>query len=186
MVEQCSLLAVSPMGKVEEDDDTDVGDYLTANFNAEAHLNFYSEILQFYKVKLSEWCICFVVDNPSTNIRIAKLAGIPYVGCNSHKLHLEVNVLVESHPDMRQNIDSVRDVMREAKTRLKNATVLRNITRLKPKLDNDTRWSGKYEVLRRFELMRNDSVEASQHSDCNLTVHDSSLSFKKVGNILEC
>ncbi len=89
--------------------------------------------------------------------------------------------MVEIHPDMRQNIDSVRDFIREAKMKLKNAAMLRNKTILKPKLDNDTLWSGKCEVLRRFELLRNDLVEASQHSDCNLTVNDSPLFANKVG-----
>ncbi len=45
MIKQCSLLPVSPMLKVEKDDDTDVGDHETAKFNAEAHLNFFRAIL---------------------------------------------------------------------------------------------------------------------------------------------
>ena len=52
--------------------------------------------------------------------------------------------------------------MVSAKTRLKNAAILRNLTDLKPKLDNDTRWSGKFEVLQRFGRLRDDLIEVSE------------------------
>ena len=62
--------------------------------------------------------------------------------------------------------------MRDAKMKLKNAAILRNITQLKLKQDNDTRWSGKYEILQRFQVMRNYLVEASEHSNSGLKVEE--------------
>ena len=81
----------------------------------------------------------FCRDNASTNLRIAKLARIPHVGYNSHKLNLEVNAMVDTHPDLRNTIESVCNTMTSARSKLKNSAILRNITDLRPKLDNAPR-----------------------------------------------
>lgn len=122
----CTFLSVSPMGHLSEGDSQ--GNE-TTTFNAEVHLNFFRTCLEFYRQKVEEWCICFVGDNASTNLRVARLAKKTHVGCNSHKLNLEVHAMVEGHQDLKSTINSVRDTMKSAKGKLKNAAVLRNITK---------------------------------------------------------
>lgn len=65
--------------------------------------------------------------------------------------------------------------MRDAR-RLKNVAVLRNICDSNPVLPNETRWSGKYELLQRFYRIRDELIEASEHDDANILI-DSSSSF---------
>ncbi len=46
------------------------------------------------------------------------------------------------HKDLDNVINSVHDKMRAAKTKLKNTTILREITTLSSVLHNTTRWTG--------------------------------------------
>ena len=172
-----TLLSVAPMGQINEEAMNCGAE--TSSFNAEAHLNFFEQVLKFYNLQFNKWCRCLIGDNASTNLRIAKISGIPHVGCASHKLHLEVNAMVSNHIDLKNTIDSVRETMSDARSKLKNAAILRNITDLRPKLDNDTRWSGKFEILKQFAKMRDDILEAAEHPDCDIKMNKSNAFANK-------
>ncbi len=47
--------------------------------------------------------------------------------------------MVDTHPDLRNTIESVCNTMTSARSKLKNSAILRNITDLRPKLDNAPR-----------------------------------------------
>lgn len=129
-IPRLTLLSLSPMGHVpEEEDENATGQDETTKFNAEAHLQFFSEIFPFFGQEFSKWCLCLIGDNCSTNLKVASLAKKPYVGCNSHKLNLEVNHMVDCHTQLKTTIETVHETMREAK-KLKNAALLRNPTDL--------------------------------------------------------
>ncbi len=89
-----TLIGLSPISQTSDDCDEDRNGDEATTFNAQAHLKFFSDILQFYGQDFKEWCVCLIAGNTNTNLRAAKLAGVPHVGCASHRLNLEVDAMV--------------------------------------------------------------------------------------------
>lgn len=147
---QITLLAVSPMGKVRDENEvTDpelTKEQETVKFDADAHRNFFGETMKWYKVNAKKWIRASIADNTTTNLKIARDMGIPHVGCNSHKLNLDVERFVRNDSELSALIEKTHTLMTSAKRKLKNAALLRNETDLKPVLHNKTRWSGKYHM----------------------------------------
>ena len=144
---------------------------------AESYLKFMEETMRVYGVEFKEWCVALVGDNASCNTRLSSLTNIPHVGCNTHTLNLEVRYMIERQTDLSTTLTSVHEIMRNVKSKLKNTAVLRKLTKLKPLLSNDTRWSGKVAVVRRFIDIKEQLIEASEHEDSDFFVNTSS-SFK--------
>ena len=69
-----SLLSVSTMGNKVSRSDASHDEEEATNFNAETHLEFFETRLSYYNLQLSEWCKCFIGDNESTCLRVAKIA----------------------------------------------------------------------------------------------------------------
>lgn len=91
-----------------------------------------------------------VADNATVNKRLADLLNIPLIGCFSHKLHLAIKLLLSQN---EKTVSNVREVMKKLRG-LKRSAVLRRQTNLSPLLDNETRWSSAYWMLKRyFELL---------------------------------
>lgn len=173
-----TLLGLSPLSQeLTENGEVDHSTNEATSFNAEAHLKYFTDVLEIFGQSFSEWCSCVIADNCSTNHRIANLAGIPLIGCNSHKLNLEVNHMLSCHADLRTIIDSVHETMKSAKSKLKNAAVLRNITDLRPIINNATRWSGKSDMLERYLRLRDDLIEASGEPNADIQM-DTTIRFK--------
>eukprot|EP00171_Calliarthron_tuberculosum_P002661 IDg2661t1 len=126
------------------------GDAETTKFNAEAHVKFFRDVFELYKCDFDKWCVCLVGDNASTNLRTAKLCSKPHVSCTSHKLNNE------------------------------NAAILRNLTELRPVMHNQTRWSGKFNMLQRFERLRDELISASQDVNADIHIDDSAHFLRKV------
>ena len=77
-----------------------------------------------------------------------------------HKFNLAVQKHLDSNSGEKQAINAVHNLMVELRT-LKNAARLRKLGVNAAKLDNDTRWSSIYEMLKRyFEII--DGVENMQ------------------------
>ena len=98
----CTLLSVAPLAMVEEEErdnfvDVDAqdvsGKVLEAiEFNAETHAEHYRNILEhYYGVDCDKWVRFSLADNTSTNLKIARLLGVPHVGCKSHQFALDVS-----------------------------------------------------------------------------------------------
>lgn len=99
------------------------------------------------------------------------MTGKPHIGCASHMLALEVRYIIDCHPDLKNYIGAVHYSMKGARTKSKSADVLHNITDLQPVIDNDPKWSGKVQMLRRFTSIREDMIESSHHVDANFVVN---------------
>ena len=54
------------------------------------------EVFTFFAINLRKRAVCSIADNFLLNKKIAAILEIPHVGCNSHKLHLEVKKMCES------------------------------------------------------------------------------------------
>ena len=128
------------MGQLQNCDDEDCSNETTA-FNAECYVKFIKETFEVFDCDFDEWCVALIRDNINTNKRISSITGKPHVGCSSHKLNLEVRFMLNCHADLRTTVSTEHDTIREVKSKLKSAAVLRNLTELHPVLDNATRWS---------------------------------------------
>lgn len=111
---------------------------------------------------------------------------IPHVSCNSHKLNLEVNKMVDSAQGLNNTIESVHNTMKACKLKLNNAAILRNLTVLKPQFHNNTRWSSMFHMLQCFVLIRNMLVEVSEHVESDIEMNTSEQFKIKVIKYASC
>ena len=97
MVTLCKFFWHSLMGPISFNaTDPTPNEHEATKFNAEAHLSFMRQIFTYYNQSFDTWCLCLIGDNSATNLKVADLCNKPYVGCNSHKLNLEVNKMIEN------------------------------------------------------------------------------------------
>ena len=180
-----TLIALSPMGWVWNDGEGNESEDETAKLYAEVHQKICDEVLSLYGQKLNQWCTCLIADNTNLNCKIARLCGVPHIWCNSYKLNLEVNSMMNRHADLKSTISCIHDLMRAAKSGLKNAALLRNLTELRPVLNNETRWSGKFLMLQRFTKIRNELIDVSNNEDGSIPINVSIPFSNKVAKYAE-
>ena len=92
----------------------------------------------------------------------------------------EVNCMTKRLLELNQILESVQNTMRQCKQSLRNAAVLRNLSTLKPIMYNKTRWSGKYDVLKRFIKIREDLIKAADDENTTLEVNSTMGFLNKV------
>lgn len=172
----CPLLAASPMANPSEtgDDNCDVEDE-TTSFSARVHIRFFEDVFHLFGVNVHEWVLCQLADNCSVNKRIADLLEIPHVGCNNHKLNLEVRRMIDANSRIQGTIESIHKTMKSCKSGLKNRALLRNITDLCPVLNNQTRWSSIYQMLTRYNRIRDALIRVADSSESSLNMNRSSV-----------
>lgn len=168
------LISLSPMSKVEMADDCEQENTEATRFDAETHVHQLEDIFRFYNCDVHDWTLCTIGDNCAVNKRISRLLQVPHVGCMSHKLNLEVKAMVKRHHLLRSTIDSVQQTMSDCKRRLRNRAILRNLTRFTPVLMNETRWSGIYTMLKRYNHIRDDLLKVVDTEGATVTMDVSS------------
>ena len=119
------------------------------DLSADSHHETIYEILQTFGKNFSN-IACIIGDNCSVNQSLARKCKCYLVGCASHRLNLGVQQFLGSYSDV---IDGVRQIMISLRT-IKNRAALRKKTPLSPILDNATRWSSKFEMLKRYVQLR--------------------------------
>ncbi|KAF0735380.1 hypothetical protein AaE_009084 [Aphanomyces astaci] len=132
------MLAFAPM--------LDEGD-----FSAAQHIAFLAATLELYGRTLNS--VTFLVgDNCSVNQCMARMMGVPMVGCASHRLNLAVRQFLDKQ---EATLDTIHAVMLRCRT-VKNRAALRELTPLAPKLQNDTRWSSTFAMEQRFFAIKDE------------------------------
>jgi hypothetical protein len=140
------LLVCSPMNHTE-DDNGKVTDALT--FNTEQHIEFFQELLLFYGLTFSDRFITNqIADNTSVNKKIARILDIPHVGCTNHKFNLEVEDYMKQ--DFADILDGIRETMVLISSSHKFKAMLCQHTSKQPLFYNNTRWYGKYTVVKQW------------------------------------
>lgn len=79
---------------------------------------------------------------------------------------------------MSRTTESVYKTMKSARCGLKNVSTLRNLTDLRPVIHNETRWSGKVQLLRRFEKIRSELIEVSTDEIADIPIDASYTSSR--------
>ncbi len=118
--------------------------------------------LRIYKKSVNN-VACLIGDNCATNRKIADLMGVPLIGCYSHRLNLAADDFLENatisegtvEVEAKIIVNKVSLIMKELKT-LKNSDHLRVLTDLKPIRENDTRWTSRYEMMRRYVKIKDE------------------------------
>ena len=56
---------------------------------------------------------------------------------------------------------------------LKNSAVTRTLTGLQPEIRDETRWSGKCKMLKKWIRIRSELIKASSYQDSNIEINNS-------------
>ena len=95
--------------------------------------------------------VCALIgDNCNTNRAMSSSAGVPLIGCANHRFNLAAKEIVSEDEDLLVRINSVM-------LKLKNlvfAAKLRKLTPLAAKTRNATRWSSTFQMMLRYQRIR--------------------------------
>jgi len=86
----------------------------------------------------------------NTNKKIAKLLGVPLIGCASHRFNLALKLYLRPYFKI---LDSVNNIMVKLRN-IKLAARLRQQTELVAVIRNDTRWSSTYNMIKRYPELK--------------------------------
>lgn len=134
-VHEETLLALAPLVNEE-------------SLGAEQHIEFMESTLALYNKSLTN-VVAFIGDNCSTNRKISNDCDIPLIGCASHRFNLAVNKWLDTECGFQGVLDDIHKLMIELR-KLKNAAKLRSLTDLCAVKNNETRWSSKYDMAKRY------------------------------------
>ena len=153
-----TLITVSPMSQIEN---TDCNENEATKFNAEVHIHHFRTVFNFFELDLDDWLICQVADDTADKRKILEILRKPHIGCLNHKLALDVKCMLRTDSEMELTLKKIHDVMRTCKTKLKHRATLRNLTDLSPITPNETRWTARYDMVKRFNTTRDKLIEVA-------------------------
>ena len=170
---EIKLLSVAPMMDVMNNDAKDEDERkIACEFNAELYTEHFVKIFtEFYKLDVRKWAKACIADNCATNLKIARLLGLPHVPCGNHLLNLDIREWVKNDAVLNNTVKKIARTMRQAKSQ-KNSAALSHETTLKPVMNNDTRWSGIRCMLERFVRIREDLIRTAEKDGTDLEVED--------------
>lgn len=130
------LLGFSPMG-----DET--------TLDADEHVGYLSYVLELFGYSF-ENVVALIGDNCNTNKSIANKLSLPLIGCASHRFNLAVQDILSEHETL---LFKVHALMKKLRTPLMAARLAKQ-TPLNAKTQNVTRWSSSFDMLRRYNELR--------------------------------
>jgi hypothetical protein len=120
------------------------------NQGAVNYVEFFNSTLRCYW-KSSENVLYIVGDNTNVNPRIAEIMRKPFLGCYAHKFNLAIKRWLQPHENL---IGRMQTLMSKLKSN-NNAGKLRSLQcELHPIIDCETRWTGTYRMLDRWESIK--------------------------------
>ncbi|KAG6942347.1 hypothetical protein JG688_00018167 [Phytophthora aleatoria] len=133
-VRHCPLLSMAPI--INGPDEC---------LNVEYHMSALASFLPFIGKNLSN--VMFLVDDIcAVNKRLARLMGVPLVGCASNRLNLAVRRFLEPY---EKELEQVQSLMKRLQT-INQAAKLK----LRLKLRQNTRWESTYTMMTRHLVLR--------------------------------
>lgn len=112
---------------------------------ASEHYEFLSFVLGLFNKSLVN-VVAITGDNCNTNRSLARLGGLNFVGCASHRFNLAVKDILKRY---EHSIGMIQTLMKKLSFQIP-AAKLRMHTPLKATQRNETRWSSTYTMLSRF------------------------------------
>ena len=124
------------------------GDEVSIQMSAEKHVEIIKDSLDYFKISLDDKFITNqICDNSAVSKKIGDILGIYSVGCNSHKLNLEVEKFVINSESCMNLITSVRKTI-AALHNQRFRSLLRNNPDLYVPWPNDTSCYGRHQLLK--------------------------------------
>jgi len=118
-------------------------------FDVDAIIELFDEALGKYGIDVGQLC-SLVGDNASVNGSVARKSKLPFIGCASHRLNLAVEQDLALYCDEVEKVEALMRYLRTSKQR----TILRTVACPQPVVNNVTRWSSTFEMLKRFNVTR--------------------------------
>ncbi|RKP18223.1 hypothetical protein ROZALSC1DRAFT_30060, partial [Rozella allomycis CSF55] len=116
--------------------------------DTESHVVFLEDTLEIYG-KGRDFLQFIVGNNCNLMKSIANVFNVPLLGCASHRFNLAVQQLLdEKYPGIMVKLKEL--MKRLNRLKLKQWGKWRHKTKLSPVVYNDTRWSGKYAMVREY------------------------------------
>ena len=140
-VAECPLLAMAPMIDPSFTEAEALNDH-----SAEQHKLFLSNTLEIYGKNIDDNVSVLIGDNCMVNKKLARICGVPLIGCASHRLNLAVKNYLKPDEIILQKIQEIMKLFKN----LNNAADLRSKTDLVPIVRNATRWSSIYNMVDRY------------------------------------
>ena len=116
---------------------------------------------------------CFIADNFNINLAVAQLLNAPHVCCANHELNLEVSRMVRDDVRISTVLDNLRETMVSCSNALRTSAILQNINWLRILVEINTRWSGKFTMIKRFNILRRDLIQVADRDGLVLKVDQS-------------
>jgi hypothetical protein len=105
-------------------------------------------IIGYYELDYAK-CIFLVGDNTEVNPALARRLKLNFIGCHSHTLNLAVKKKMLQNSEIKPLIEKVHKMMLKLNS-LKRRALLKSKTKLAPKIENATRWTSTFEMLKRY------------------------------------
>ncbi len=116
------------------------------DLSATSHIEFIKDIISIHR-KSFNFILFIVGDNRNLMKAIANLLDVPLIGCASHRFNLAVEEYLNEN--FENEITKIKNIMMEL-NRFKERAKSRKSTNLSPIIFNDTRWSGKVGMIKRY------------------------------------
>lgn len=130
-IHECRLLSVSPMpaliDSVDENGNINDGYNKEAvEFNADHHINFMKECLEYYDKIADDFIVCQCADSAGVNISVANKMSHPHISCKNHNLNLQCDQMVDEDNELSNVVDAVCNLAASIRGSSKATTALRN------------------------------------------------------------
>jgi hypothetical protein len=119
------------------------------NYSAESHADTINEKLwSFFAINIdNENPIQYVTaDNVSVNYKLARLLGVPMIGCFSHRLNLCMKEIYEVYRELIRKYNAIMIAIANCKTKM---GIINEKNYPKPVKCNSTRWTSTYASMSR-------------------------------------
>jgi len=121
--------------------------------DAVSHYDWIVSMLAVYE-KGPDNILFFCSDNTNTMPALARLLRCPFLGCNSHRLALYVRQYLDCNEDDESHlINKVKALMKKLRAANKAAALMME-THLKAIVSNATRWSSVYNMIKRYNRIK--------------------------------
>ena len=149
------ICLVTEDGGVALDTEAEIQGKEATDATAETHVAHIKSTLQKHHGKsVKHNALCLTGDNTNTNPKIAKLLQKTLIGCRSHRHNLEMERFINQQPIANKRVLQTAHKSQIKATESANMMAkLRNLTKSKPKIMNETRWRGKFLCINQFSKL---------------------------------